>query len=112
MALLRNRQVTVLGPNGAEVSPIYTVQYPDGTREDVPLKFIQMTEAEHKEFKKNSPLHADHVRVVNDKDHQEIVDSQNPVKIREKAKKGEVNAGDKPVQAPVYVKPTDVKQAR
>jgi len=31
MALLRNRPVIVIGPNGAEVSPIYTVQYPDGT---------------------------------------------------------------------------------
>ena len=84
MALLRNRPVAVIGPNGAEVSPIYTVQYPDGTREDVPLKFIHMTEAEFKEFQKNTPQHAPYVRVIDDKEHQEILDSQDLKKIQER----------------------------
>jgi hypothetical protein len=112
MALLRNRQVTVLGPNGAEVSPVYTVQYPDGTREDVPLKFIQMTEAEHKEFQKSSPLHADHVRVINDKDHQEVMDSQDRRKIKEREDKGELNKEDGLIQVPSYVKASDVAKAK
>lgn len=86
MALLRNRPVTVLGQKGEEVSPIYTVQYPDLSKEDVPLKFIQMTEAEHKEFTKKAPTHADHVKVITDKDHQEAVDSQDVKKIKEKQK--------------------------
>jgi len=112
MALLRNRQVTVIGPNGAEVSPVYTVQYPDGTREDVPLKFIQMTEAEHKEFQKNSPLHADYVRVINDKDHQEVMDSQDVKKIKERVDKGEVNKDDTLIQVPSYVKSSDITKAK
>lgn len=84
MALLRNRPVTVIGPNGAEVSPIYTVQYPDGTREDVPLKFIHMTEVEHKEFQKTTPQHAQYIRVIDGKEHQEILDSQDLKKIQER----------------------------
>lgn len=112
MALLRNRQVTVLGPNGSEVSPIYTVQYPDGTREDVPLKFIQMTEAEHKQFEKDAPQHASHVRVIDDKEHQEIVDSQNVKKIKERQDKGELNKDDTFVPAKTFVKASDVDQAK
>ena len=90
MALLRNRPVILIGPNGAEVSPIYTVQYPDGTREDVPLKFIHMTEAEYKEFQKTSPQHAQYIRVIDDKEHQEVLDSQDVKKIH--AKQGKVPA--------------------
>jgi len=41
---------------------------PHGTREDVPLKFIHMTEAEFKEFPKNTPQHAPYIRVIDDKD--------------------------------------------
>ncbi len=82
MALLRNRPVTVVGPvQVQETSPIYTVQYADGTREDTPLKFIQMTDAEFKEFKKTVPNYSHHIRILDDKEHQEIVDSQNPQKI-------------------------------
>lgn len=85
MALLRNRPVTVIGPvQVQETSPIYTVQYADGTREDTPLKFIQMTDAEFKEFKKTSPNYTDHIRVIDDKEHQEILDKQDVKKIREK----------------------------
>jgi len=112
MALLRNRQVTVIGPNGAEVSPIYTVQYPDGTREDVPLKFIQMTDAEYKAFEKATPQHAQYVRVIDDKDHQEVMDSQDVVKIKEKVAKGEVNQDDTLIQVPSYVKASEVNKAK
>jgi hypothetical protein len=112
MALLRNRQVAVLGPNGAEVSPIYTVQYPDGTKEDVPLKFIHMTDAEFKVFEKNSPQDAKYIRVIDDKDHQEIMDGQNVRKIKEKVGKGEVNKDDTLIQVPSYVKSSDVAKAK
>jgi len=83
MALLRNRPVSVIGPKLVEdTSPIYTVQYADGTREDTPLKHIQMIDAEHKEFKKTDPNHAHHIRVLDDKEHQEVLDNQSPEKIR------------------------------
>lgn len=82
MALLRNRPVTIVGPKQIqETSPIYTVQYADGEREDTPLKFIQMTDAEFKEFKKTSPNYSDHIRVIDDKENQEVLDSQDPKKI-------------------------------
>lgn len=82
MALLRNRPVSVIGPvQVQETSPIYTVQYADGTREDTPLKFIQMTDAEYKEFKKTVPNYSHHIRILDDKEHQEILDSQDVKKI-------------------------------
>jgi len=85
MALLRNRPVSIVGPKTVEeVSPIYTVQYADGTREDTPLKFIQMTDAEFKEFKKTTPNYSHHIRILDDKEHQEILDSQNVKKIHER----------------------------
>lgn len=112
MALLRNRPVSVIGPNGApEVSPIYTVQYPDGTREDTPLKFIQMSESEHKEWAKNNKQHADIVRTVPDKEHQDIVDSQDVKKIQDKRKSGKVDGDQAFVPAKTFVKQSDVNQA-
>jgi hypothetical protein len=112
MALLRNRVVNLLGPNGAaEVSPIYTVQYPDGTREDVPLKVIQMSESEQKEFAKANKQHADIPKVIDDKEHQDIVDSQDPKKIRDRQKKDKTGPADQPVQVPTFVRPVDVQNA-
>lgn len=87
MALLRNRPVSIVGPKQVEeTSPIYTVQYADGTREDTPLKFIQMTDAEFKEFRKTTPNYSHHIRILDDKEHQEILDSQNLKKIQDKQK--------------------------
>jgi hypothetical protein len=110
MALLRNREVTVLGPiDGSNASPTYTVQYADGTREDTPLKFVQMSESEHKKWAKDNAPVADHVKVIADKDHQEVVDSQNVEKIKKEQAKHPHD--DKPVAAKTYVKPSEVKQA-
>lgn len=110
MALLRNREVRVLGPNGDVQSPIFTVEYPDGTREDTELKFIHMSESEHKQWVKTNPTLQNVPKVIDDKDHQEVLDSQNRKKIEEREKKGELNKVDsKPVQVPTYVKPADVK---
>jgi hypothetical protein len=82
MALLRNREVILVGPAGADnPSPIYTVQYPDGTREDTPLKFIQMSDSEYKQWSKDNPSLANYIRTVSDKEHQDIVDSQDADKI-------------------------------
>lgn len=109
MALLRNREVQILGPNGSpDVSPVYTVQYPDGTREDTPLKFIEMSESEHKAWAKDNARHADIVKTIPDKEHQDILDRQNPDKIRDRVKKGELNKSDEPVKATTYVKPSEV----
>lgn len=109
MALLRNRPVTILGPTTPEVSPIYTVQYPDGTREDAPLKFIQMSESEHKDWSKTNPRHADVVRTVPDNEVQEITDAQDVKKISEDQKK---QKQDQFVPTQTYAKVADMdKQA-
>ena len=87
MALLRNRRVHLLGPTGPQVSPTWSVQYPDGTKEDTPLKNIQLSDSELKDFEKEHGSHlALHVRPVTDKEHQDIVDSQDPKKIEDKRK--------------------------
>lgn len=105
MALLRNRPVQILGPVGPSESPIYTVQYSDGTREDTPLKFIEMSESEHKDWSKANPSVADHPHVIDDKDHQKVLDSQNPRKIEEDRKKN-------PDQSNVEVPLSSVKVSR
>lgn len=87
MALLRNRQVRVLGPTGDVASPIFTVEYPDGTREDTPLKFVEMSESEHKEWSKGNPTLVDHPHVISDKQHQDVLDSQDPQKIKKEQDK-------------------------
>jgi hypothetical protein len=107
MALLRNRQVNVLGPISPETSPVWTVQYSDGTREDTELKNIQMSDSELKEFSKNHGERlATQIRPISDKEHQEIIDGQDAKKIKDKQDKVQT---DKPVQVPTYVKPADVK---
>ena len=111
MALLRNRHVTLLGPSGDNTpSQIWTVLYDDGTREDTPLKFVTMSDSEAKDFEKNvNPTLAHHPKTISDKDHQEILDSQNPDKIRDKQKKQPNN--DVPVQVPVLVQPSAIQNA-
>lgn len=106
MALLRNREVIVIGPNGTVASPIFTVQHTDGSREDTQLKYIHMSETEHKEWAKANPTVADQVKVIPDKRVQEILDHQSPEKIRKTQK-----PSDTPVQVPTLVKPSDVAKA-
>src|SRR5258708_4963652 len=53
MALLRNREVTLLGKtDGQDESPTYTVMYKDGQRENVRLNELHLTEEEHKNLTK------------------------------------------------------------
>lgn len=107
MALLRNREVTVLGPNGTVTSPIFTVLYPDGNREDTELRYIHMTEAEKTEFEKKNPSFVGQVRTVDDKRLQKVRDDQDRTKI-EKAREKQPDA-NQPVVAKTYVKPAEVK---
>lgn len=107
MALLRNREVTVLGPNGTVTSPIFTVLYPDGSREDTELRYIHMTDAEKKEFEKTNASFVGQVKTVDDKKLQEVRDAQDRKKI-EKAREKQPDA-NQPVVAKTYVKPAEVK---
>jgi hypothetical protein len=89
MALLRNREVQILGKtDGQDESPTYTVLYPDGNRENVRLNQLRVTEEEQKELQKaNGELTMSNVKVVKAKDLQEIRDGQDKAKIEEKQKK-------------------------
>ena len=86
MAILRNREVTILGrADGGDVSPTYTVQYPDLSRENVALRELQLTEDEHKEMtKQNGEAHMTSVRKIDNKNLQELRDGQDPKKIEER----------------------------
>lgn len=88
MALLRNREVTILGKaDAADASPVYTVSYPNGNRENVKLNELQLTEAEYKDMlRQNGEVYMHNVQKIEDKDLQELRDSQNPEKIQERQK--------------------------
>lgn len=84
MAILRNREVTILGrADGADVSPTYTVQYPDLERENVQLSELRLTEDEYKEMtKQNGETSMTNVKKIDDKELQDLRDSQDPEKIK------------------------------
>lgn len=98
MALLRNREVTIVAKtDGVDVSPTYTVLYPDNSRENVLLSELQLTEAEAKEMQK---AHGDtvmtNVHVIKDADLQELRDSNNKEKIE--ARQAKERQSPQPVQ--------------
>lgn len=88
MALLRNREVELLSKtDGEDASPNYTVMYKDGTRENVRLDELQLTEDEHKNIaKQHGERTLGNVSIVKDKDLQDIRDSQDRKKIEERQK--------------------------
>ena len=83
MALLRNREVQILGKtDGEDVSPTYTVMYKDSNRENVKLSELQLTEEEHRNLSKaHGEAVMTNVNVVKDKDLQELRDGQDKAKI-------------------------------
>lgn len=108
MALLRNREVQILGKtDGEDVSPTYTVLYPDGNRENVKLSELQLTEEEHKNLSK---AHGNdvmtNVNVVKNEDLQKLRDGQDRKKIEER----QVKQSPAPVAVnKVMVDPSEVK---
>jgi hypothetical protein len=83
MALLRNREVQILGrADAADASPVYIVSYANGTKENVKLTELQLTEAEYKDMlRTNGEVYMNNVQKVDDKTLQEILDSQDKEKI-------------------------------
>lgn len=100
MALLRNREVTLLTKaDAADASPVYTVAYANGNRENVKLNELQLSEAEYKEMlRQNGEVYMLDVQKIEDKDLQEIRDSQDAKKIAEREK--EVDTPTVPVEPP------------
>jgi hypothetical protein len=85
MAILRNREVIILGrADGGDVSPTYTVQYPDLERENVTLRELQLTSDEYTEMtKQNGESNMGNVRKIEDKDLQALRDGQDAKKIED-----------------------------
>jgi hypothetical protein len=110
MALLRNREVQILGrADGAEVSPVYTVLYPDGNRENIELSKLQLTKKEHEEMTKaNGEQNMHNVSVVEDKDLKEIRDGQDKAKIEER--QGKDQKTDPVKVSSVMVDPSEVTE--
>jgi hypothetical protein len=86
MALLRNRKVTILGVTGGEdPSQLFTVAYPDGNLEHVPLFELTLEDSEHKEFTRlNGERLSSLINKISSKEYQAILDSQDPEKIKAK----------------------------
>lgn len=108
MALLRNREVSLIGKaDGQDESPTYTVMYKDGERENVRLSELQLTEEEHKNLaKQHGELVVSNVSKIDNKTLQEIRDSQDKRKIEERQAKA---PSDRPVPvSKVMVDPTEV----
>src|SRR6267154_3563153 len=69
MAIYKNREVTVIGPNpSVGTNETITVQYKDGTHENVALNLVSFTEDEKKTLVKNYPSRYDDVSTVSDVD--------------------------------------------
>ena len=83
MALLRNREVTIVSrADAADASPVYTVAYANGSKENVKLPELQLTEAEYKDMlRTNGEVYMHDVKKVDNKTLQEIRDSQDKDKI-------------------------------
>lgn len=69
MAIYKNREVTVIGPNSMANSPeTINVQYKDGSHENVSVAHVRFTEDEKKSLIKRYPSKFDDVKTTDDKD--------------------------------------------
>lgn len=106
MAVYRGRVVTVLGPNTADDAvPMYTILDDQGQRSDVRLNEISFTKEEQKELQKTGAERYNRINIIEDKDLQELQDSQDPDKIRERQKQ---EAQNQLVSPTTYVKKDEV----
>lgn len=109
MALLRNREVELLGKtDGQDESPTYTVMYKDGSRENVRLSELQLTEEEHKNLSRShGEVIMTNVSKVDNKRLQELRDGSDRQKIEQRQR----TQSTQPVQVnKVLVDPTEVTE--
>lgn len=83
MAILRNREVTILDRvDSADNSPVYSVSYPNGVREHAKLTDLRLTKDEYGYMlRQNGEVYMLDVSRIDDKELQEIRDSQDRAKI-------------------------------
>lgn len=106
MAVYKGREVELLGKvGGYDTAPLYTIMQRDGSRADVPLNQIQLTEDEVKQAEKDSVWHLEGAPRIKDEDLQKLRDAQDRKKIEENQKK----VGPGPVEvSKVMVDPAEV----
>jgi len=69
MAIYKNREVSVIGPSPQANTPeSITVEYKDGTHENVALSGVKFTEEEKKRLQKANPGKYDNVETVSEDD--------------------------------------------
>lgn len=69
MAIYKNREVTVVGPNSMANSPeTINVRYKDGSAENVSVGLVRFTEDEKKQLQKLYPSKFEDVQTTDDKD--------------------------------------------
>lgn len=97
MAVYKGREVSIVGrADGADISPLYTIQHRDGNQEQVKLSTLQFTEEEVNDMKKQNVSHLEHAPVIKNDELQKLRDSQDKAKI-------EKEQGKQPTE-PVIVK--------
>lgn len=69
MAIYKNREVSVVGPNSQANTPeSINVQYKDGSHENVKLSDVKFTKDEKDNLRKNNPSKYDTVATIEDND--------------------------------------------
>lgn len=87
MAIYKGREVQVLGPSsGEDLSKMYDVLDQWSQRSSVKLSELQFTGKEIEDMKKHSVDQFANFKKIEDKDYQELKDSQDKAKIEEKQK--------------------------
>lgn len=88
MAILRNREVTILDRvDSADMSPVYVVSYTNGVKENAKLTDLRLTKDEYGYMlRQNGDVYMNNVSRIDDKELQDIRDSQDRVKLEAKTK--------------------------
>lgn len=108
MAVYKGREVQILGrADGADTSPLFRIVHPNGEQEQVRLNQLQLTDQELKDQKEASGDVLHWAGKIEDKDLQELRDSQD----REKILKNQKNQSNQPVEVnKVMVDPSEVQE--
>lgn len=107
MALLRNREVSIVSrADAADTSPVYVVAYANGNRENAKLTELQLTKQEYGDMlRQNGEVYMHNVSRIEDKDLQEIRDSQD----KEKIEKRQADEKEQVIEKQVKVSPTETE---
>lgn len=111
MALLRNREVSIVSrADAADATPVYTVAYANGTKENAKLTELQLTNDEYKDMLRlNGEVYMNDVQKIDDKALQEIRDSQDRAKIEARQAAERANPQPQVEEIPVEVSEPEVE---